>query len=470
MTCLYCGKKLGFFSRYKDTPFCSEEHLRAHQDEMERALMERLGSKISAHSGKKDLEAAKPEAPVEDPARAERRDRKKKEEAPGTILGLSDASHFDAPVEASPIRRGAPREFRVMESTPELPPLPVAERPIDKNRLLGRKEADPPPPPPPPVRTEPDSPAPVCEDIFEQEAQPHAALDVTRPMHAPNSFAILIQADFCTPTLPEQKLHAAPRMVEDEVALDLAGVAGSESNEEVPPPPAAGASDFAPAPVELPRLPRIASLTSGPLVDIWEAVPAEDTLLPLSYETPAETPQGDLAKKPIGERPSVPLRPRHRYPYAASEVRTRWPEAEDIFAFTAAEEWGAVAPDESGEPKLEAKLTAESVQIDCEVGVPLGLVALAAQTVAGDDEAPYERDPESMPAKPLGTEVGLHVDTAWGDWAGQPQRPAGASTWQPSYRYPRSAKARPLPAVNFPSLFQLAAVLPPRPEGGAQHG
>src|SRR5436190_2238140 len=67
MTCLYCGKKLGFFSRYKDTPFCTEEHLRSHQDELERALLERLGSKAgSLQAGKIPIEA--PEETIQDQA------------------------------------------------------------------------------------------------------------------------------------------------------------------------------------------------------------------------------------------------------------------------------------------------------------------------------------------------------------------------------------------------------------------
>jgi hypothetical protein len=64
MTCLYCGKKLGFFSRYKDTPFCSEEHLRTHQDELERALMERLGSKSTAPTKSLSDLANAPAAPL----------------------------------------------------------------------------------------------------------------------------------------------------------------------------------------------------------------------------------------------------------------------------------------------------------------------------------------------------------------------------------------------------------------------
>jgi hypothetical protein len=495
MTCLYCGKKLGFFSRYKDTPFCSEEHLRAHQDEMERALMERLGSKISAHAGKKDLEAPKAEPEraavglrreepprVEPPRQEVHREETRREEAPrqapqsGSILGLSGGGHFDAPLAPAAPQRGTPRDFRVLEPPQELPLLPASERPIDKNRLLGKKETAAPPPEPtraasPSRESAPggDSPAPLCEDVFEQEIVGEAALDVSKPRIAPTTFAILIQADYCAPTMPDQTLNAVPQLSEHEFALEPASVGGETLQEELPPPTAAEASDFTPQAPELPRLPSIASLTNGPLVDIWEAVPPAEGLVELSYEAAGETGTDENAKRPIGERPSLPLRPRHRYPYAGSELQRQWRAADDIIPFTISDEWGGVEPGETGQPKLEAKLTVETPQQQAQISVPLSLVALAAQTVRTDEGAPFERDPAALAGRALDASAGLHAEARFSDWAPQAAKPVGATVWNPVFRYPRSAKSRPMPAVNFPSLFQLAPVLPPRPEAGGPH-
>jgi hypothetical protein len=495
MTCLYCGKKLGFFSRYKDTPFCSEEHLRAHQDEMERALMERLGSKISAQAGQKEMareEAAQPAtSPEAKTSRGRTREAKPAEDSP---------RHFDAPLDIPPApapsaratgsssRRGEVRNFPSSEAAQELALTPASERPIDKRALLEGRDI-----PPPEKQSEKpaerahkkrdDEPREgnLCEDFFESDHQPIAALDPLKPAFAPSTFAIIVQADFCTPTLPEAQLSFEPAPVEDEFEL-LMDAAAPGLLETAPPTPA-NAEDFrAAAPhehAELPRfsgatptgMPTVASLAGAPAEDIWDAFPTEESLFELDFGAnlnagkPAQL-SGQISG-PLGGRPEIPVRTRHRFPYPGSNLHTSWTDRSDEFgvmSFTESSEWSPVEPG-AYRNVLEDRIAAEKADIRPQLEVQLSLHALWAQVIHAESETAFERDPRTQPVRVLSPDAGVHVDSRIGDWAMAPHLPRAATPWHPHFRFPKSNPARPMPAVNFPSLFQLNPAMPPRPEG-----
>lgn len=482
MTCLYCGKKLGFFSRYKDTPFCSEEHLRAHQDEMERALMERLGSKISAQSGQKELSR---ELPREDASPLETKPSrgKHRESAPAS----DSPTHFDAPLDvpqpsarlANASRRGEVRNFPSPEAPAELAPTPAAERPIDKRALLDGQDA--------PVvdhaaqrqnRHQDGDPREgnICQDFFESEHEAASALEPAKPWFAPSTFAIIVQADFCTPTLPDLPAQYAPAPVEDEFQLELDDTASAQTvHFDVPPPTPADAANFEALPAELPLIsgavptgmPTIASLAGTPAQDIWEAFPIDEGLFEIELATPPPAKKSGPAVHLLGGRPELPMRPRHRYPYPGSDLNTRWQDrAEEFgtFPFTSSDEWGAIEP-APYRNVLEDGIQAEKSEIQPQLEVQLSLSALCAQVIAASEDAPFERDPDTQPVVLLTPQAGLYADAALGEWAMSPHLPAAKTSWQPHFRFPKSRSARPMPAVNFPSLFQLNPAMPPRPEG-----
>ncbi len=504
MTCLYCGKKLGFFSRYKDTPFCSEEHLRAHQDEMERALMERLGSKISAQSGQREL--AREEAAAQDtkPARGKNREKIPALDAPSH----NSSSHFDAPLDVpqpsarlanSAPKRGEVRNFPAPDAVTELAPIPAAERPIDKRSLLEGRETAPAEHHTGRVNQHQqeqqhelqleqrrNSPSThqdgdpregnICQDFFESEHSAAPALDVTKPWFAPSSFAIIVQADFCTPTLPDAPRAFEPARVEDEFAFEAeSAITAQPAPAEAQAPPPAEAAEFDAFYTGLPLasgaiptgMPTIASLTGAPAQDIWEAFPVEESLFEIELDAPPATRQTGAKPLLLGGRPEVPMRPRHRYPYPGSDLGTRWNDRSDefgIFPFTASDEWDGIEPAPYRNP-LEDRVAAEKSEIQPQLEVQLSLSALCAQVLRDSEETPFERDPASQPAVFLDAQAGLFSGATLGDWAMQAALPEARSAWQPHFRFPKSAPARPMPAVNFPSLFQLNPAMPPRPEG-----
>jgi hypothetical protein len=396
MTCLYCGKKLGFFSRYKDTPFCSEEHLRIHQDELERALMERLGSK--AKTPQKPL-ASLAEPPASAPTSTK------------SLLGLEDA--------VRPVQAIAP---------PPPPPPPPAPTP-----------AAPPPPP---------EAAPLNEDFLFEMPAAQPALEASCPLIPPSSFAIIVQADCCTPQL----------------ALPLTGLNFPPADEEFL---------LEPAPLDSPAL--AAALPDAHLAPLLEeatlpALPGRSALhvemdfglqgdiVPLDYETVLNT----IGHSTLGHREEIPPRPRLRYPYAASQVSSVWnllPQGDTTFAFTSSDEWDAVLPSAAAQLSASAP---ESPQIPPSVAVPLTISALtrfqldgAAEENPGDSLTVLARSLAATPA--LGP-------TAPGEWQPALALPLSATSlhFQPRWQAARSSTH--VPPVSFPSLFQLQPVLPPRPE------
>ncbi len=396
MTCLYCGKKLGFFSRYKDTPFCSEEHLRIHQDELERALMERLGSK--AKTPQKPLAAlAEPPAPAPTPTRS--------------LLGLEEA--------VRPVQAAAP---------PPPPPPPPAPTP-----------AAPPPPP---------EPAPLNEDFLVEMPAAQPALEASRPLIPPSSFAIIVQADCCTPqlALPLSGLNFPPS--EDEFLLEPALSDSPALTPALPTPHLSPLVDSA----NLLALPGRSALT----IDTDFALHGD--VVPLDYETVLNT----IGHSTLGHREEIPPRPRLRYPYAASQVSSVFnllPQGDSTFPFTSSEEWDAVLP--AAAAKLSAAAP-EPPQLQASVTVPLTISALtnfqldgAAEEDPGDSFTVLARSLAATPAV---------APTAPGDWQPALALPLTATTLSFQPRWQPSRSNTHVPPVSFPSLFQLGPVLPPRPE------
>jgi hypothetical protein len=407
MTCLYCGKKLGFFTRYKDTPFCSEEHLRSHQDELERALMERLGSKAVA--------------PPRDKAK-------------------------NAPV-------------------------PVAERPLSKPAPGADQEDI-----VVPVHVPPD-PAPLYEGFFLNIPDPLPVLEVDKPLFSPASFAIIVQADCCTPSTPDAERMTVPPIEEADFDLtpDSIQAANVEFAASVPRP--AGVDTFGepwlffpePSPKEI-------------LVETSEP-DMEHELFDLNFEAVLEHGDGGL----LGGRDFIPVRPRHRYPYAASEITSQMghlAQEDSILPWTAAEEWDAV------EPVREKQLVAEDRIVVDEQPNPLSIAALLLATRTGLDSAgsdsggvenaggaeraqsfqltqgpqqPYLSS-EALDQRLLAAPAALGGSIPASAIEVSLVRPLGPTTWQPSSRWRGFQASRRITPVPFPSLFQVGSVLPPRPE------
>lgn len=406
MTCLYCGKKLGFFSRYKDTPFCSEEHLRIHQDELERALMERLGSK--AKTPQKPLAAlATPPAPAPTPTKS--------------LLGLEEA--------VRPVQTAAP-------------PPPPHSRPAPPR-------AAPPPPP---------EPAPLNADFLVEMPAAQPALEVSRPLIPPSSFAIIVQADCCTPQLALPLSGLNFPSCEDVFLLEpallepaLLEPALSDSPALTPALPTPHLSPLLDS-VNLLALPGRSALT----IDTGFALHGD--VVPLDYEAVLNT----NGHSTLGHREAIPLRPRFRYPYAASQVSSVFnllPQGDSTLPFTSSEEWDPVPP--AGAAKLSAAAP-EPPQLQASVTVPLKISALtnfqldgAAEEDPGGSFTILARSLAATPAVAL---------TAPGDWRPALALPLTATTLSFQPRWQPSRSNTHVPPVSFPSLFQLQPVLPPRPE------
>jgi len=401
MTCLYCGKKLGFFSRYKDTPFCSEEHLRTHQDELERALIERLGSKAKAPVKSLNDLVNPPEPP---PMRS--------------LLGLEAATRMPAPTAAAP-------------PAPEPPP----------------------PPPPPPAPKPPSEPAPLNEDYIFDYPNAAPALEVSRPLIPPASFAIIVQADCCTPNLHEFSRSLSFPRDEEEFTIAPEGLFASSAL-PVPELPPAEDEPFETSP-DL-RLPN----TSGPSA-AFEYVLDSD-ILPLEYEATSTS----LHHTALGQREEITPRPRFRFPYAASQVSSSWqllPDAEEIFSFTSSEEWDPILPEPGAIPNLSAGVVSQVPEIAASVEVPLTISALMRFDLDGADTEEFG-DTLLVHARALAGNAPLATDCTSGDWQPQIHLPAAATRkdFRPSWRASRSNGY--VPPVSFPSLFQLSPAMPPRPE------
>jgi hypothetical protein len=416
MTCLYCGKKLGFFSRYKDTPFCSEEHLRTHQDELERALMERLGSK-----------AATPAKSLSDLAAAS---------APPTksMLGL------DAAVRA-PEPKPEPKVEARPEPKPEPKPEPIPEPVAKKEAKKEVKKAEDPIPS-------------LHEDYLFQVPGAQAALETQSPLIPAASFAIIVQADCCTPSLPDFGFD--PKFPFEETSFDVESASISAKAEgplTAGLPEAAEADGFGEPWLELPTLPDMDVATDFNLV-------GEE--VPLEYEASNATARISA----FGQRPEIEPRIRLRYPYAASQVTSSWnelPTADQGFAFTDSTEWAPIEP-VAVAALVAAKEAETTLDLKPSVDVPLTVSALMNFDLNGADLEDFG-DSLRVMARSLSASGSPAGEYAAGDWPANLLLPVGGSTriergrWMPTRSLDRVAP------VPFPSLFQLGPALPPRPEG-----
>jgi len=414
MTCLYCGKKLGFFTRYKDTPFCSEEHLRTHQDELERALMERLGSKaVTPSKSLSDLGA--PSSTQTKP-----------------MLGLEAA--LRAPEsEAKPEPKPQPKPEPKVEAKPEPIPEPVAKKETKKVE---------------------DPIGSLHEEYLFAVPAAQGALDTNTPLIPPSSFAIIVQADCCTPSLPEFGFD--PMFPMEESSFELDSISLDEQGEGPMPeglPTAFEQDGFGEPWLELPSLPAMSIGADFNLV-------GEE--VPLDYEASSASARVSA----FGQRHEIEPRTRLRYPYAASQVASLWnelPKADQGFAFTSSAEWSPIAP--GMESKLEpAAETETKLDTKPRVGIPLTISALtnfdlnaAEQEDFGNSLTVIARS-LSEASVPLG-------EFSSGEWRTNVMLPNGGSTRIERGRWVAGRSYKRVAPVPFPSLFQLGPTLPPRPEG-----
>lgn len=430
MTCLYCGKKLGFFSRYKDTPFCSEEHLRTHQEELERALMERLGSKsVAPNKSLSDLASPDPEA-----AKSAAETTAPYVSAETTLSPAPKQTQKELKQEA---RQAAKKESR-QESSPS-PKQAKASAPMEA----------------PPLAAE--APAPLHEDYLFLLPNPVAALDIENPLIPPASFAIIVQADCCTPSSPASALDLNLPLEATEFELDAQSLLNCIAFGDPAQPAPFDEEGFGEPWVELP-------VDTDTNFELQADFIVSDEQLPLEYEAAYSA----IAHTPMGHRNEIEARTRLRFPYAASQVTSTWnvlPCTEESFAFTIADDWDAIIPETSPAFQLHAAF-ATPAKIVPFVDVPLTLRSFTRLNL-------YEAGPEDFGesltvfAQALADSAGLLADCSASSWdaavalPGPPTSRNFRPRWQPN----RSADR--VPPVPFPSLFQFGPVLPPRPESSA---
>ncbi len=406
MTCLYCGKKLGFFSRYKDTPFCSEEHLRSHQDELEQALMERLGSKASTIAVR-----------------------------PGNGL---------VPVADRPIGKKI--------GSPEYAAEVLETRSAASDENAGSRVDS---------RAEARDQVPLYEEFFEDFPMSRAHLRVDKPQVPLSSFAIIVQADCCTPSTPDSEAPLALALEQNDLRVDAARVpqVGWRMEGYGALPQINDVEEFGEAWLLFPD--------TGSLELETYFEPTVD-LEPLEYDAVSDGPSsGAQATGALGQRDSIVPRPRNRYPYAASEVASALKVAPTLFGplnIVSADDWEAIEPSggESGWPLLP-----EAPQVEPYTHVPLSIAALLNMTLATAPHATWSQEgaPGSLPvlARGLAESAGLQTECASTPMGMTPILP-GAGSHRPVLRsWQRNSDEDRVSPLQFPSLFQLGPVLPPRP-------
>ncbi len=396
MTCLYCGKKLGFFSRYKDTPFCSEEHVRVHQDELERALMDRLGSKSIVPA--RSLEALASEAP---PLKS--------------MISLESATRS-----LEPVAKAAPE------------PTPVAT-------------------------TIAPAPPPLYEDYLIRMPASRSALDTSQPFIPLSCFAIIVQADCCTPYSPEPNLNLAFPLETTEFEIDTSGLLAKCTFAPPALPVAFDEAGFSENGEWL-RLP--ASVSSR--LDTGVAIFGDS--MPLEYSAATTL----IHYNALGHRDELTPRIRHRYPYAASEISSAWnglPRTGQTYRLSAASDWDPILPSAASLPKIEEP-QASHQELAPQFDIPLSIRALANFKLDHAEQHDAS-DALAVLAFALSDSAGLTIDCASTTWAAKTILPGLSTSWQSSFNWQNVRASNRVPAVPFPSLFQLGPVLPPRPESSA---
>lgn len=412
MTCLYCGKKLGFFSRYKDTPFCSEEHLRTHQDELEQALMERLGSKSTLPSKSLSSLANMQSPPLQ------------------SMLGVEAAT-----------RNTQPR-LEALANTYPKPTKAITAPPIESK--------------PEPIKAvQPSTPPPLHEDYLFKLPNALPALDISTPLIPPSSFAIIVQADCCTPISPDPSLNLQFPLDLTEFEIDTASLLRSVTFASPAKPALFNEEGFGEPWVELPNLPNFEAEIDFDLTNGFQ---------PLEYEAETST----ISHTALGQRDEIIPRLRLRFPYAASEVSSLWstlPSTDKTFTVSEATDWDPILPAATFSPQVDEPV-AEAAKVAPHFDVPLSIGALAKFNLDAADSEDFGNS-LSVIAKALSATAGISSDCTAGTWKSHVALPAGKTLkiqqtqWQPQ----RSSNR--VPPMPFPSLFQLGPVLPPRPESSA---
>lgn len=412
MTCLYCGKKLGFFSRFKDTPFCSEEHLRVHQDELERALMERLGSKSVAPA--RSLESLANEAPP-----------------PKSKMGLESPRAMD------PVAKASSKES------------------LKESKKAREIKAAPPPAPEPAVKETAAPPPPLCEDYIIERPASRPDLDTSLPLIPPSSFAIIVQADCCTPYSPEPVLYPGFPMDDTGFEIDTTSLLNN--------------CTFAPP--ELPTLYEESDFGKD-LIRLPVSVSAEakfdfalfGDIVPLEYDAANST----LRQNMLGRRDELEPRIRFRYPYAASEVSSSskgLPLTDENYSLSDSSDWDPILPAPCSLPQMEEPLATQH-ELAPQLDVPLSKHALANFSL-------NRAEPQDTSDALIGFALalphtdGLSTNCSSSSWAANTILPGPATTRRPRSIWQPTRSTDRVPPIPFPSLFQLGPVLPPRPESVA---
>jgi len=301
------------------------------------------------------------------------------------------------------------------------------------------------------------APAPLHEDYLFQLPDAIAALNTETPLVPPASFAIIVQADCCTPSSPDYRNDLSFNLDVTEFEIDASSLANTVTFAPPPQPNAFVEEGFGEPWVELP------TATEVKLALQFDFVVSRDPL-PLEYEAVSTT----LHHTAVGRREEIEPRLRLRFPYAASQVTSSWNSlraTELSFPITAADEWDPILPFST--PKFQIKSAPVApAELSPFVDVPLTISALTRLNLDAADAEDFV-DSLAVFAQSLSANAGLAADCAASYWAPTVAlpRPATNLTFRPSWQPSRSADR--VPPVPFPSLFQLGPVLPPRSESSA---
>jgi len=410
MTCLHCGKKLGFFSRYKDTPFCSEEHLRTHQDELERALIERLGSKAVA-----------------------------------PLRSLSELASVGVSIKPVAAPEEAPRPPIAPKIAPA-PPPPVA---VQTMQIVAQKQIE------APKEPQFTAPAPLYEEYLFMLPVAAPALKPTLPLIPSSSFAIILKAAYRTPEGSNFVASFGFLPAETEFELESASLLCTAEALTGDLPATFEETSFGEPWVEIPR-----ASPREPVVD-FELIGEE---ISLDYE-PA---YNSLRHTGLGHRNELEPRIRLRFPYAASQVSSAWselPEAHEAMEFTCGSDWDPIEPAPAPELQVENPFSS-NIELSPSLDVKLSISALIHFNLDAAESEDFGST-LSVFARALGSTAGLTADCDAGNWASRVVLPRAIDGGKLSagWQFKQSKdRVRPVP---FPSLFQLGPVLPPRPESSA---
>jgi hypothetical protein len=356
------------------------------------------------------------------------------------------------------------RDKEVKDKTTSAP-VPVSERPLAR-----AAKSDPNGDVVVPVHAPPD-PAPLYEGFFTDFPPVQSLLDAQKPLFSPASFAIIVQADCCTPATPDLFEAPVPPLEEAEFEIETDAISVRALETKVALPLPAGVDHFGEPWLFMPEVSQ---------EGLWAAnqnLPAEHEQALLEFDALLEGEEGTEYGPPLGSRPQIPVRPRFRYPYAASQISSMQPSSvqREIDAegpplvWTQAEDWDAIIPSTDATPPVHPPLPPEK-QPD-----PLSIAALLLATnasspdqwvkhVLGSGEEVILLQPEDLTIRDVPHEIGRGACLESAESPLFLERPRSATVWQPTHGWRGYQAPKRVNPVPFPSLFQTGSVLPPRPE------